>query len=1059
MHLRQGLPDHARVAQRSTLGLFAPHRARRLCELIVLCLTSLILLTGIGLSSAAASSTGSPSTSSSPIETGPAAWSTFHGNYGLSGVSSDTTISALNAAQLGLMWMTQSGAPIASSPVDAYDATLGKNVVIIANTDGGLQAIDPNSGSIVWSDALGEPIYATPTVRDGYLWVGTFAVGRMYKINVDTGAISCSFPLGTGTDLSSPTIATPPGGVSTLYFGTQDNGVVSSPIMAVNTQTCQTEWSKVPFSQESGSWNPTSYDVDATGEPLVLVGSANPDSTVYALDALTGTTVWSNRNLSPTSNDVGSGLTISPPGNNGFADGVAYYAGEDGLLYAINLTTGATLWTFNFKAATTPSTYKGGRSTVAISGNTLVFGTGTGVMAVNATTGAELWDSAHTVAPDTEIISSPLVVGPPGEQVVVYGDMAGKVNVLALANGAQLATFQTHGYILSSPADLNGQLIIGSSDGFLYDLGLGGGHPTSYPTTTVSQPTDGSTVVNPNTATTSTSPITFSGTVTSALSSPSAVIAVQQDGPTGEWFNATTGTWQAGITWNQAAVSTSGTSATWSFAVPVPLQGGSYEVFARGTDPSTGAEDPVGATSQVTVSPETSGPQMSVSTPDAAPSNRVKLSGSGFGPGESISISLPGYQIGTVTASATGSFTDFSVQIPRRFPFGQTAILGVGTTSGLASTVTLDVTTSWSQLGGNQERTGNLPNDIIFNSEEVPDKVYRMFAAAQFAAGAPITTSPAVVNRTAYFGTSAGEVYAVDAVTGSLRWQAATTGAVYSSPAVDFTTKTVVFGTNDGYVYAYNTSTGTLNWKAGPYSSITTSPNIADGLVYIGAGNGTVYALRLSTGTVAFQVSLGSAVSASPAIDTAKTLLIVGDQAGRVTALSLAPHERGKIIWQFSASGPITATPLISSGRVFVGSNAVGTSLGTEYALDESTGDTVWSHLLGGSPSLTSAMVGTNLVVGSSSGELVSLAAATGAVQWSYQTPSAVTGVSATVGLIFANSSDGIVTGYRNKGENVWISPPMSALTGAPAISDNAIVIGGGNGTLSVYTPYGLPMV
>ncbi|MGC8465442.1 MAG: PQQ-binding-like beta-propeller repeat protein [Acidimicrobiales bacterium] len=1059
MHVCQGLSDRSRGRQKLRLIPLSRQRARRLYELVVLCVASLILLAGIDLNSAAASTAGATSTPSSLLQTGPAAWSTFHGNYGLSGVSSDTSISTLNAAQLGLEWMTQSGAPIASSPLDAFDATLGKNVVIIANTNGGLQAVDPTNGSIVWSDTLGEPIYATPTVRDGYLWVGTFTVGRMYKISVDSGAISCSFPLGTGTDLSSPTIATPPGGVATLYFGTQDNGVVSSPIMAVNTQTCQIEWSKIPFAQESGSWNPTSYGVDATGEPLVLVGSANPDSTVYALDANTGSTVWSNQNLSPTSNDVGSGLTISPPGTNGFADGVAYYAGEDGLLYAINLTTGATLWTFNFKAATTPSTYKGGRSTVAIDGNTLVFGTGTGVMAVNATTGVELWDSARTVAPDTEIISSPLIVGPAGEQVVVYGDMAGKVNVLALSNGAPLTTFQTHGYILGSPADLNGQLMIGSSDGFLYDLGLGRGHPTAYPTTTVSQPTDGSTVVNPNSATTSTSPVVFSGTVTSTLSSPSAVIAVQQDGPTGDWFNATTGTWQAGITWNQAIVSASGTNANWSFAIPVPIQGGSYEAFARGVDPSTGAEDPVGATSQITVSPETLGPQMSISTAEAAPSNRVKVSGHGFGPNESIAISLPGYQLGTVTASSTGTFTDFSVQIPKRFPFGQTAMLGVGATTGFASTAALDVTTSWSQLGGNQERTGNLPNDVIFNSEEVPDKIYRMFLAAQFAAGAPITTSPAVVNRTAYFGTSAGEVYAVNTVTGSLRWQAAASGPVDSSPAVDFAANTVVFGSNDGYVYSFNATTGALNWKAGPYSSITSSPNIADGVVYVGAGNGSLYALRLSTGTVAFHVTLGSPVTASAAIDTAKALMIVGDQAGMVTALSLAPHEQGKVIWQFSASGPIVATPLISDGRVFIGSNALSTTSGMEYALDESTGGIIWSHSLGGSPSLTSAMVGTNLAIGSSSGELFSLAAASGVVQWSYQTPSAVTGVSATVGLIFANSSNGVVTGYRNKGENVWISPPMSALTGAPAISDNAIVIGGGDGTLSVYTPYGLPMV
>ena len=53
---------------------------------------------------------------------------------------------------------------------------------------------------------------------------------------------------------------------------------------------------------------------------------------------------------------------------------------------------------------------------------------------------------------------------------MVYGDLHGKVIVLSLATGKKLYSFQTHGYIVGSPADANGNIVITSSDGFVYDF-------------------------------------------------------------------------------------------------------------------------------------------------------------------------------------------------------------------------------------------------------------------------------------------------------------------------------------------------------------------------------------------------------------------------------------------------------------------------------------------------------------------------------------------------------------------------------------------------------------
>lgn len=979
-------------------------------------------------------------------------WPTFHGNPQLSGVSPDGTVSSGNASGLGLQWMTPTGAPVDSSPVTGVDAATGALLAYVGNTAGDLEAIDVGNGSIVWSDSFGVPIYATPTVYGQDLWVGTFVAGVMYKLNASTGAIECRIPLGTGTDLSSPTIATPSGGVPTVYFGVEDNGSVSGPIMAVNETTCAVDWSVTPYAQESGSWNPTSYAVDGTGTAIVLAGSANPNSTAYALNATTGATVWSNRNLHPADDDVGAGLTVSSPSATA-PDGSVYYPGEDGILYAINLTTGKTEWTFNFRSATTPSPYKGGRSAAALAGSTLVFGTGTGVMAVS-TSGQELWDSAHTIGPETEIVSSPLITGPAGQQVVIYGDMNGAVKVLSLATGALLYSFQTHGYILASPADCNGQILITSSDGFIYSLGLGGSNGGASPTTTVTTPANGATLPNPNSGTASGSEVTLSGLATSPDPAPAVIVAVQENGPTGEYWNSSTATWQPGLAWNQASVTdTSSTTATWAISVPAARAGATWEIWARTRD-ADGEVDPTGATSYLTISPVTSGPRIYLSSTMVPPGQRVEVSGAGFQAGELVYLSLEGNAPEAVaTASSTGTFPKTPLLIPTKFPYGLGAVSAVGGTSGLATTAPLYVTSSWPELGASPTRTGNLPNDYVFNQEEVPDKIYRMVASVVYDTGAAIESSPAVFDRVAYVGNNAGDVAAVSTDSGALLWQATTGAAVVSSPALDPPSHLVIVGSEDGNIYGLSMLNGSVLWKYATGGPVISSPALADGVVYIGSGDGFLYALQANSGSLLWRADLGSAVNSSPAVDIGHQRLVVGDSAGTVEALSIGGSGAGTVLWGYQTSGAVQGMPVIDAGTVYFGS-----ADGLEYAVSESTGALDWSTNLGGTPSMTAALNEQSLYVGSGGDYLYSLSTSNGAVQWKYPTSAAVTGVVATVGMLFAEASDGTMYGFRSRGENVWLAAAGTSLFGTPALSDNAVVVGAGDSGLYIYTPFGLPM-
>ena len=101
--------------------------------------------------------------------------------------------------------------------------------------------------------------------------------------------------------------------------------------------------------------------------------------------------------------------------------------------------------------------------------------------------------------------------------------------------------------------------------------------------------------------------------------------------------------------------------------------------------------------------------------------------------------------------------------------------------------------------------------------------------------GVRVTSSPAVENGTVYFGSYSGRFYAVDAVSGKLKWKFQTEGEKRfegkhlhgSQPAgetmpdpFDFYLSSpalwggaVYFGSGDGNLYALDAGTGELKWK------------------------------------------------------------------------------------------------------------------------------------------------------------------------------------------------------------------------------------------------------
>ena len=396
---------------------------------------------------------------------GAADWPMFRDNPSHTGVSAETAISTTTAASLAAGWTATLGTTSYTSPAVATSASLGAALVYAAGT-GSLHAYRAAGGAPVWSFSTGSgggAIDTSPAVSGAVVYVGS-TVGTVYALNASTGALLCSFKTGQLIQASPVVVSDPDGSGPVVYLGTdppKGAGREFAIYGAGNTHgSCRQDWKfdawQVP---DAGTWSPPAYGTDAQGRRLLVFGSVDPDDSVYALNARTGSLVWRHVAATGSNKDVGAAPTISPPGRNGFQGGVVYAAGKNKVLHALNLTTGKTIWTYHLTITSNASL-----SSTALDGNVVYLGSNDGVYAINASTGRKVW---HVLRGPT-FYASPAITGPAGHQVLIIGDNAGRLYVLSLATGATIWTKrpQTAGF-WASPAVSQGAIYVAGLDGVL----------------------------------------------------------------------------------------------------------------------------------------------------------------------------------------------------------------------------------------------------------------------------------------------------------------------------------------------------------------------------------------------------------------------------------------------------------------------------------------------------------------------------------------------------------------------------------------------------------------
>jgi len=218
--------------------------------------------------------------------------------------------------------------------------------------------------------------------------------------------------------------------------------------------------------------------------------------------------------------------------------------------------------------------------------------------------------------------------------------------------------------------------------------------------------------------------------------------------------------------------------------------------------------------------------------------------------------------------------------------------------------------------------------------------------------GPVVESSPLVVGRLVIVGAWDHKLYAFDARTGKQRW-AFDTGAEIDSSAA-YGDGLVFIGTNAGEIIALSAFTGELRWRSSSFSRFGSreyfyaTPTVAYGRVYAANTDGTLYSFGAKTGNLLWAKEVGSYLYSAPAVWERR--VYVGSYDGRFSALDAAT---GDIRWRWESPGAIHGAPTVLGGLVYFSSTSDGLATskakryikrgarGT-YALDARTGKVVW---------------------------------------------------------------------------------------------------------------------
>lgn len=201
-------------------------------------------------------------------------------------------------------------------------------------------------------------------------------------------------------------------------------------------------------------------------------------------------------------------------------------------------------------------------------------------------------------------------------------------------------------------------------------------------------------------------------------------------------------------------------------------------------------------------------------------------------------------------------------------------------------------------------------------------------------------SSPVIAQSAVYFGSGDGHLYALDAVSGELKWKFKTGDVIHASPA--YADGVLFVGSWDSYFYAVDAATGKEKWRfhGGEDPLIhnqvgfQSSAAVADGVVYVGCRDSNLYALEAATGKEKWRFNNEmSWVISSPAVSQGKIIFATSDSS----LFRVVEASTGKELLKKEDKAYMFSSPVVAGDVVLI-----GVLNGTLQARDLKTGEPLW---------------------------------------------------------------------------------------------------------------------
>lgn len=227
-------------------------------------------------------------------------------------------------------------------------------------------------------------------------------------------------------------------------------------------------------------------------------------------------------------------------------------------------------------------------------------------------------------------------------------------------------------------------------------------------------------------------------------------------------------------------------------------------------------------------------------------------------------------------------------------------------------------------------------------------------------------------------------------------------------------------------------------WETEIDGELLCPPSTAYGRLYVGTSDGYLKVIQASNGDVLWELKLGTTICATPLIST-QTAFVPADNVLHAVALT---NKTAK--WTFEAVGDFTASPVIYGNQIFVGSKDKHL-----YAIEEYTGDLVWSLKLDDVVAATPSISGNTVIVGTDSGTVFGIDRNDGKEVWHVDLGHAVS----TAACIFQDTAMVGTYGGRMHGIDIdggvveWTYPrdsddPLDPILTTPVTNSGRVYFG-----------------